>query len=127
MLDMPTDESTSALARPLHLAYASGTNVLSSAEHEPLAGSSTQSSKRGRQWLDQHKDDNPRPRMLLFDDSARRLEGAADLPVAASPSTNTISNATLHDHTSRGEFLLLSWVLLAISLAIPLLYHVYTD
>lgn len=94
---MLTDENNRAPARLLDFASASGGNVLNLADPQPLAALAFQSGKRLCRLLDLPEDDNPRPKKLFPEISARHPEVVADLPVPMAPSSGVVADAILHD------------------------------
>lgn len=97
---IPTDESDPVPARPSDHVSASGANIRSSADVQPLATNSSQSGKRRRHWLDLPEDDNSRRRKLFSEDSALRSEVGADLLVALSMFSGAIADAISHERSS---------------------------
>lgn len=97
---MSTNESTRAPVYPLDFASAFVANVLDSANPQPFTPSSSKSGKRWLHWFQPPEDDNPRPRKLFFEDSARRPEVVANLLVAAGQNSGAIADTILHDRIS---------------------------
>lgn len=111
---MPTGQGDPVPARSLDLASASAANIRSSADAQTVAATS-QSGKRRPHRLRIPGDDNPPPWKLFPDDSARRTDLTADLPIVFGPflalsPTPSCKTASLH-----GTLPLLAWTLLEMS------------